>query len=158
MAETLYDQDFYAWTKDQAAKLRRLAVARVNLPEAVDLDIVAEEIEDLGKRDLRALVSEIAGILEHLLKLEHSPAAAPRAGWRRSVRDHRFEAAQILRHSPGLRQYLDAELGHAYRKARADAADGLGEDGIAASALPETCPYSWEQILNADEASGPNAP
>jgi enoyl-CoA hydratase/carnithine racemase len=41
---------------------------------------------------------------------------------------------------------------------RADAADGLGEDGIAASALPETCPYSWEQILNADEASGPNAP
>jgi hypothetical protein len=45
VAETLYDQDFYAWTKDQAAKLRRLAVARVNLPEAVDLDIVAEEIE-----------------------------------------------------------------------------------------------------------------
>ena len=40
--ETLYERDFYAWLKDQAAKLR----ARSH--NELDWDNLAEEIESLG--------------------------------------------------------------------------------------------------------------
>jgi len=49
-SKTLYDEDFYAWTQHQAALLRRLSPAGNEL----DLEHIAEEIEDLGRSDLRA--------------------------------------------------------------------------------------------------------
>ena len=71
----LYDVDFYRWTREQAALLRRIPDERLNLP--VDRNHVAEEIEDTGRSDLRAADSRIGVILEHLLKLEHSPTREP---------------------------------------------------------------------------------
>jgi Domain of unknown function DUF29 len=47
-SETLYDEDFYAWTQQQAALLRRLPPAGNEL----DLEHIAEEIEDLGRGSL----------------------------------------------------------------------------------------------------------
>jgi hypothetical protein len=44
----LYDDDFYAWTQEQAALLRRLPVVSNRL----DAEMIAEEIEDLGKSEL----------------------------------------------------------------------------------------------------------
>src|SRR4051794_32263471 len=95
--DTAYDLDFYEWTQAQARALREAASARINAP--IDWENVAEEIESMGRSDLRGLTSHVALIIEHLLKLEHSPAAPPRAGWRQSVRTHRSEAAKILRDS-----------------------------------------------------------
>jgi hypothetical protein len=34
-------------------------------------------------------VNNAAVVMEHLLKLEHSPAVDPRNGWRASIRKHR---------------------------------------------------------------------
>lgn len=45
-AADLYETDFYAWTRRQARELRRLKQLRLNVE--LDLDHVAEEIEDLG--------------------------------------------------------------------------------------------------------------
>jgi len=44
----LYDDDPTAWALQQAAVPRRLAASGVTLPDDLDLDRVAEEIEDLG--------------------------------------------------------------------------------------------------------------
>ena len=44
--DVLYETDFYAWTRHQAEELRRLKELRLNVE--LDLDRVAEEIEDLG--------------------------------------------------------------------------------------------------------------
>jgi hypothetical protein len=44
--ERLYRGDSYAWTRDQAAALRRLAEERWNGP--LDLLHLAEEVKDLG--------------------------------------------------------------------------------------------------------------
>jgi hypothetical protein len=41
-----FKEDFYAWTRDQAEALRRLADQRWNGP--LDLLHLAEEVEDLG--------------------------------------------------------------------------------------------------------------
>ena len=78
-----YHTDFYAWTQDQACRLREAAAARVNLP--LDFENLAEEVEGMGRSQASAVGSHLARIIEHLLKLSYSPVEAPRAGWRRSV-------------------------------------------------------------------------
>ena len=80
LERSLYQTDHYAWTKQQAAELRRLAAARAN--STLDLANLAEEVESLGRSDLATVRSQLRRIIEHLLKLEHSPAAEPRFGWR----------------------------------------------------------------------------
>src|SRR5215471_10976931 len=98
MAEgcNLYDRDFFLWTQEQSAALRRAKDS--NLP--LDWENLAEEIESLGKSDRRELRSQIRRVLRHLFKLETSPARAPRAGWRSTIREARTEVADVLRDSP----------------------------------------------------------
>ena len=106
MAETrsLYDEDFVAWTEQQAEALR---AAGRGTNQLLDWENLAEEIESLGKSDRRALHSQIYRIISHLAKLQFSPARDPRLGWRESVRDGRFEAELLLNDSPSLRRELD---------------------------------------------------
>lgn len=53
MPGSLYDEDILAWSEQQAALLRDLARHR-DLPNALDLENVAEEIESVGRDELRA--------------------------------------------------------------------------------------------------------
>jgi hypothetical protein len=103
-AKTLYDEDFFAWSKQQAKALR--AAARTGSNQLLDWENLAEEVEDLGKSERRTLGSQILRIVEHLAKLEHSPATDPRAGWRSSIRDARDEIDTVLDESPSLRSEL----------------------------------------------------
>jgi hypothetical protein len=68
LERSLYQTDYYAWTKDQAAKLRALAAARVS--SSLDLRNLAEEVESLGRSDLNTVRRQIQRVMEHLLKLE----------------------------------------------------------------------------------------
>ncbi|MBV8336749.1 MAG: DUF29 domain-containing protein, partial [Alphaproteobacteria bacterium] len=83
----LYDRDFFLWTQEQSAALRR--AKDPNLP--LDWENLAEEIESLGKSQRAELNSQVRRILRHLLKLESSPASDPRAGWRATILDARLE-------------------------------------------------------------------
>jgi len=65
---SLYDDDIYAWTQQQAEVLRRLAETRRDLPNELDLENVAEEIEDVGKSELHRVESFVRLILLHLVK------------------------------------------------------------------------------------------
>ncbi len=141
-----YEEDFFAWTQDQGRRLRDAAALRVNAP--IDWENVAEEIESMGRSELSAVESALMRILEHLLKLEFSPAADPRAGWEDSVVEHRLRIEKDLMDSPSLSGKLDFTW--AYRAGRIKAAQGLKRDGIAATALPEACPYTLDQALDHD--------
>jgi len=113
----LYDQDFLAWTREQAARLRQAAASRVNAP--IDWEHVAEEIEDLGKRERAELRSRLRTIIEHLLKLQHSPNQDPREGWTTTVRRCRIAAKDLMKDSPSLKPKLPDLL--------AEAQEGMGE-------------------------------
>ena len=63
--DQLYDTDILAWSQRQAAVLRDLA-ARRDLPNELDLDHVAEEIEDVGRSELNAVQSFIRLCLVHI--------------------------------------------------------------------------------------------
>jgi hypothetical protein len=148
LERSLYRTDYYAWTKDQAAKLRALAAARVN--STLDLENLAEEVESLGRSDLNTVRSHVRRIIEHLLKLEFSPSTPPRADWRHSVAQARDEVEDHI--TASMYPDVAADLAKLFGRARRDAAVGLrrhGEHDVA-RALPTVCSYSLDQIVSHD--------
>jgi hypothetical protein len=141
-----YDDDFYAWTQYQAEVLRLMAVA----DNRFDREHVAEEIEDLGKSERDAVRSQIRGIIEHLLKLGYSPAEQPRFDWIETVLDARQTLSDEI--SPTLRCDAEQVLDKLYADGRKRAADNLRTYGepAAADALPQACPYSFDDICRED--------
>jgi hypothetical protein len=142
----LYEEDFYAWTQEQAAALRRLAAERWNGP--LDLEHLAEEVEDLGKEQRHAVWSQLARIVEHRLKLAYSPAREPRLGWLDSVDEATSSAARRL--TPTIRREIEAVLDEIYREGRRRAVRGLLAHGEreAAARLPERCPWTLDELLS----------
>jgi hypothetical protein len=102
--KTLYETDTVAWSEHQAAALR--AAARGGSNQQLDWERLAEEIEDLGASQRSALGSHIMRIIQHLVKLEYSPAIEPRNGWRRTIKLARLQAQKRLEESPSLRHEL----------------------------------------------------
>ena len=144
----LYKKDFYAWTRDQAAALRRLADERWNGP--LDLLHLAEEVEDLGSEQQWAVESQLERIIEHFLKLEHSPSRDPRRQWMISVNSARGEVARRI--TATIRNHVEGALPDLYRRSRRNAELALLDQGEAeaARALPAICPYAFDDLL-ADE-------
>jgi hypothetical protein len=141
-ADDLYEQDLYAWSRVQADLLRAGRFAEL------DLEHLIEEIEDVGGALKRSTRNRIRTIIEHLLKLEHSPATEPRAGWRATVRTQRVRLRDVL--TPTLRREVESELAELYADARGLADGTLRDHGerAAADTLPNTCPYSLDQITS----------
>jgi hypothetical protein len=133
MAKTgaAYDQDFFLWTQEQAAALRR--AQGLNLP--LDWENLAEEIESLGKSDRRELTSQIRRVLRHLLKLEASSAMEPRARWRSTIIEARSEIDGVLRDSPSLRGEVDRLVVEQLPRAAELAAADLSRYGDPAEAV-----------------------
>jgi Domain of unknown function DUF29 len=151
----LYDRDFFLWTQEQAAVLRE--ARKSNLP--LDWDNLAEEIASLGTSQRTELNSQVRRILRHLFKLDASPAADPRAGWRTTVRDARIEIEDLLEGSPSLRREIDAVVKRQSTSAAKLAAYDLEDHGEPAEAVwarLEKGGFTAEQVLGDwfPEASG----
>lgn len=133
-----YDQDFVEWTRHTAALLRQGRF------DAVDVARVAEEVEDMGKRDRRSVESRLEVLLAHLLKWQWQPER--RSGsWRATVRTQRNRLELTLRDSPSLRAEVAAMIGRGYPKAVAVAAD---QTGVPAARFPRRCPFTATQVLD----------
>src|SRR5271155_1621489 len=89
---SLYDDDFYAWTQQQAALLRRGPAGANQL----DVELIAEEIEDLGRSELHAAQSLVEHVIEHLLKLEYSGLDEPADHWRDEIVEWRIQLGRKL--------------------------------------------------------------
>ena len=135
----LYDQDFYAWSNQQAALLRAGKLAQA------DIELIAEEIESMGKTEKRELISRLTVLLLHLLKWRFQPAKRV-PGWEASIRVQRNRLADHLDDNPSLKPLLPTALSAAYRDAVLEA---VAETGMPVSTFPEKCPWSFEQALDA---------
>src|SRR6266446_8905650 len=138
--ESLYEEDFYAWTQQQAELLRRLPV----VGNEIDLEHIAEEIEDLGRSDLRAAQSLCEHIVEHFLKLEYSGLEEPADHWRDEIVEWRLQLEQILTHSIEAKLDLPGRYRAALRLVRRLERDMPG----LVDRLPAQCPYTLEQIVS----------
>ncbi len=141
----LHDRDFYAWTKEQVELLRRARDSGSNL--ALDWDGLIEEIEGLGATEKRELTSNLARVLEHLGKLAWSRASDPRRVWMLSVKEHRAPVRAVIADIPSLKPLVPVCLETAWQIAlpRIERSLGAQPDG---RPLPETCPFTAEQVLD----------
>jgi hypothetical protein len=136
---SLYDDDFYAWTQEQAELLRRGGVGANRL----DVELIAEEIEDLGKSELHACQSLCEHIIEHLLELEYSGLAEPARHWRQEIVEWRLQLERKLTRSIVAKLNLDERYRNALRLLRSFDEDA---PGLMAQIAAE-CPYSLDQIV-----------
>lgn len=142
--EDIYHRDFIAWSREQVELLRQ--------GHGVQADWVhiADALEDFANGQVAMAKAALVRVMEHLLKLEVSPAQYPRNGWHGSAMNARTDAILAIEASRRLRDEID--LDRLYRLARKKAVDGLTQyrEADAAKALPETCPYTLDQILDLD--------
>lgn len=147
MGVTLYETDFVLWTEDQAGRLRRARDAGSNLD--LDWEHLIEEVEWLGITDRRALLTDAMGLLEHLAKLEWSPAFDPRRSWADRVDGHRDRITFLLQQSPCLRGALQGALNDGWELTKPQVERDLARSR-AKLELPVGCPYTADQALDPD--------
>lgn len=133
-----YDDDFYAWTQDQAEKLR------ARRDNEVDWENVAEEIDSAGRSEKRSVRSNLHVVLVHLLKWQFQPEKR-NGGWQASISEHRYRLALTLDDSPSLTEFPASVLPATYEAARREA---LIATRLSATAIPTVCPYSTEQVMD----------
>ncbi len=148
-----YDDDFYAWTQEQAELLRRGPAGANRL----DIELIAEEIEDLGKSELHTVQSLCEHIIEHLLKLEYSGLEEPASHWRREIVEWRLQLERKQTRSIVMKLDLPSRYRAALRLLRYFESDAPGF----MSTVPAECPYSLEQIRGSGDEDwfpSPRAP
>ena len=101
---SLYDTDFFEWTQNVGEAMRQ-----GRLSEA-DLEHVAEEIADMGKRDRRELRSRTIVLLMHLMKWAAQPERREGSTWKATINEQRDQIDGILRDSPSLRRFVIQEM------------------------------------------------
>jgi len=137
-ATDLYEQDFHAWTREQAAHLKAGRWAEL------DVNNLVEEIEAMGRSERHELVNRLAVLLAHLLKWHHQPERRGKS-WRLTIEEQRYRVLDRLTESPSLRHGIDDTLARAYRYAILQVAK---ETPLEKSDLPPLCSYTLEQILD----------
>lgn len=133
-----YEEDFYAWTVEQARLLRAGEFS------GVDVENIAEEIESLGRSDRREIKSRLIVLLVHLLKWQMQPERQSRS-WSGTIREQRRKIEELLGESPSLRPTIPEILSIAYVEAREDTGE---ETGLSQTAFPEACPFTPEEVLS----------
>lgn len=136
----LYDQDYYAWSRQQASLLRSGMVSEA------DLENIAEEIESMGRSEKRELASRLTVLLLHLLKWQFQPGMRGKS-WRLSIKGQRADIEAVLRDNPSLKSELKGTIAEAYHRSLIDAEKETGLDG---ETFPAVCPYGFADMMRED--------
>jgi len=135
-----YEQDVIAWANEQARLIR---AGRFDL---LDLEHIAEEIEDVGKSEQRELESRMAVLLAHLLKWQFQPERRG-SSWQITIRGQRNMVCKRISKTPSLKYTL--QDGDWWSEAWFDGVTQASkETGLEFDTFPEDCPWTPEQILD----------
>ena len=138
--QSLYERDFYQWGLYNAELLRQGRFSEI------DVENIAEEIESLSKRDKRELRNRLKVLIMHLLKWQYQPKKRSKS-WIRTISTQRSEIKVVLKDSPSLKHNIEIIINEAFEDSHLLFE---GETGISKATLPETCPYTFEQLSDYD--------
>ncbi|WP_158811587.1 DUF29 domain-containing protein [Beijerinckia sp. L45] len=99
---TLYETDFYSWTREQAEFLKSGQFDRL------DLANLTEEIETLGRTERAALMASYRLICLHQLKRMFQPERPESRSWTQTIVRERKNAESNLEDNPGLKPQKQA--------------------------------------------------
>ena len=138
----LYEQDFFAWTQTTAALIRAGKWLEI------DVNSLAEELNDLGVSQYNAVSSDLYQVLVHMLKWQYQPPLhVDSHSWRDSIVEHRDRIDRMCTRLPSLRRHLPTMLAEEYPRARRRARI---QTSLALSTFPEECPWTVEEALDDD--------
>ena len=134
-----YEDDVVAWASEQARLLR------AGRFDQLDIQHIAEEIEDVGKSEQRELAARMAVLLAHLLKWQYKPERRG-ASWESTIREQRRSLARRLQKTPSLKSCLNDPdwWDDAWLDARTEA---VRETGIGFETFPPACPWTASEVL-----------
>ena len=148
---SLYEEDFQRWIEETSNCLKNHNF------EAIDIDHLIEELDELGNTNKAILESDLAILVGHLLKLSIQLDAPDtmKNSWYNSVDEHRQRVKRQLKKTPSLKSYWTTAVLEAYIDARKLAIkEGqrakFGVTTHTENEYPEQCPFSQFQILNED--------
>jgi hypothetical protein len=143
----LYEEDIYAWSQHQAAVLRRMAAANpAALPNDLDLEHVAEEIEEVGNEQRFGVESNLIQAFMHLIKTVALPEDPAVRHWTKET--NAFLANAARRWRPSMRRAVDPD--GLWSDAARQAARDLEIDGHAVPPLPKECPFGLEELVGGE--------
>ncbi len=137
---SLHEQDFYAWTKQQADILKSGDV------RVLDVHYLIEELENMGAREKRELVHRLTLLLGHLLKWVYQPERRGNS-WIATIEEQRLEISDLIQDNPSLKYQLEQQFEKAYTKAILFA---VKETNLSKSTFPNESPFTLKQTLNRD--------
>ena len=139
-----YESDIVAWANEQARLIR---AGRFDL---LDLEHIAEEIEDVGKSEQRELANRMAVLLAHLLKWQFQPERRGNS-WARTIREQRRSVVRRLQKTPSLKAAM-ADAGW-WESVWSDAlVQAIGDTGL--DGFPDVCPWSEAEVLGEEWLPG----
>jgi hypothetical protein len=129
-----YEKDLHAWANEQARLLR---AGRFDL---LDIEHIAEEIEDVGKSEQRELANRMAVLLTHLLKWQYQTDRRG-ASWEKPIKAQRESIRYALEESPSLipKLYEPRWLTMVWKHTVAQAVNETGLD-----CFPNECPWTMQ--------------
>jgi Domain of unknown function DUF29 len=138
MTDINYETDIVAWANEQAWLVRNKKF------ELLDIEHIAEEIEDVGKSEQRELASRMAVLIAHLLKWQFQPERRG-SSWERTIKEQRKSLGFHLKKVHSLKTKLcDVEW---IDSVWADAVTiAIKETGL--ENFPETFPWIIEDVLS----------
>ena len=136
-----YNSDVILWSREQAAALRSGDMSRL------DIEHLADEIEDVGKSEQRELESRMSSLLAHLIKWAFHPDRRG-SSWERTIRFQREGVTLRIKRTPSFKADLaDTEW---WRLAWGDAVVQAEKETGIEHVFPEICPWSVDQVLTSD--------
>jgi hypothetical protein len=137
---TAYEEDVAAWAQEQVALLRAGQWA------LLDVEHIAEEIEDMNISHRHQLAHRMAILMAHLLKWQYQPDQRGKS-WINTMRTQREAIGKLLRKMPSLRHMLDDPEWE--EEVWKDAVEIAGREAGLID-LPEARVWSLEQVLGLD--------
>ncbi|MBF0338617.1 MAG: DUF29 domain-containing protein [Nitrospirae bacterium] len=135
---SLYETDFYQWAFHNADLLRQGRFAEI------DLENIIEELEGMARRDRRELLSRLKVLIMYLLKWQYQPKR--RCGsWSSTIGTQRADIKHLLADNPSLKNNIGTVMDEEFITAKRLFEV---ETKISARKLPETCPYTFEQLMD----------
>ena len=135
--KTLYEIDDSLWLEETIELLKAKNF------DALDLENLIEELEDLGNEKKFRVASFLQQIIRHCLLLQFwiSEREYNQAHWRSEIINFKDELNTYL--TTNLRNYLEHNLATIYEKALRY----LRQKTDNKVNFPDTCPYSLEELL-----------
>lgn len=138
-----YAVDGYGWAMAQTALMRSGSTA-------LDWANIIEEIESVGKSELRSLESNLFQIALHLLKWDAQPSRRGNSWWH-CIENHRDAAQKDLRKNPSLRPLVDELVREAVEDGKRRAARDTGLPETAFASLNYDVDALFERVIDRPE-------